>query len=363
MERWLIVLCAMLLLWWSPGSAQAQNNTIQNAYIVFTTDPMDVASDLVQHFRSRGITARTFDRATFSQRQPPRTAVGASRGTGFFVDDSGTIVTNYHVIEGRESIIVSLPDGNRLPATVLSTSPALDVAVLSIQGYQGRSFINLSSSSASPSGQRIFALGYPLSDVLGTEARVTDGVVSSLSGLGNDASLMQMTAAIQPGNSGGPIILENGDAVGIAVARLDDAYAIQRYGAVPQNVNFAIKIDFARPLVAQFLRVSDPARRATSLESALAATVLLEASPAAASLSSGGVAPVSGDVVVTFSYQTFFDGFSDQLGNLEISVSDMATGEIVGRFAWSGMTVSGKRNVVARALRDLDQDLGLTPPQ
>jgi S1-C subfamily serine protease len=351
-----------------PAAAQ-QRAPIRTAYVVISADPLDIASDLTQYFTSRGISARTYTSAAFNElrrAEPSDSSTGVSRGSAFFVDDNGTLVTNYHVIEGRPNIIASVPGGNRLPASVLSSSPAMDVAVLAIRGYRPDRYLDLASTTASPVGGRILAIGYPLSDVLGAGAKVTDGIVSSLSGVGDDASRMQVSVPIQPGNSGGPVVLPDGRAVGIAVSSLGEAYAIRRYGAVPQNVNFAIRMDFARPLFSQFMRVTDPSRKASNIEQAMAATVPIEASAApGAHRSPAGQAGSSRaggrEVVARFRYDTNSNRYYQWLASLEISVEDLDSGELVARFAWSGMTWTVKRHVVARAIRDLDQDLGLAP--
>src|SRR5262245_37155296 len=123
---------AVALIWaalYLPAPAQ-EREPIRTAYVVFGADPLDIASDLEQYFRSRGIEARTYAASTFNEvrrANEPRPSGGASQGSGFFIDDNGTLVTNHHVVDGRPNIVVAVPGGNRLPASVLSSSPALDV--------------------------------------------------------------------------------------------------------------------------------------------------------------------------------------------------------------------------------------------
>jgi len=102
------------------------------------------------------------------------------------------------------------------------------------------------SISTSPSlGESIFALGFPYSGVLGAGINFTGGLISSLSGIGNDSRYLQFTAPVQPGNSGGPLVDANGLIVGVVSARLADIEMLKASGSLPQNVNFAIRGDLA----------------------------------------------------------------------------------------------------------------------
>ena len=115
--------------------------------------------------------------------------------------------------------------------------------------------------TTSPSlGDSIFALGFPYRSVLGAGINFTGGLVSSLSGVGNDSRYLQFTAPVQPGNSGGPLVDGDGLIVGVVSARLPDMEMLKASGTLPQNVNFAIRGDLAmdflgangvQPLVAE----------------------------------------------------------------------------------------------------------------
>ena len=89
--------------------------------------------------------------------------------------------------------------------------------------------------------QDIFVAGYPFGAAISSSVKVTKGIVSSLSGIGNNYSNMQIDASLQPGNSGGPILDQNGNVVGVAVAKLDLAVVMEEFGVVPENTNFGIK--------------------------------------------------------------------------------------------------------------------------
>ena len=87
----------------------------------------------------------------------------------------------------------------------------------------------------------IYVAGHPFGDKVSNYVKVTKGIVSSLSGLKNDFSRIQIDAAIQPGNSGGPIMKDRGNVIGVAVSKLDMQQVFDDYGVVPENVNFGVK--------------------------------------------------------------------------------------------------------------------------
>ena len=95
-------------------------------------------------------------------------------------------------------------------------------------------------------GDDIVVVGYPLQGLLSSELNVTKGSVSNLTGPGEDRRIMQITAPVQPGSSGGPVLDASGHIVGVVVARLDAIKQARRTGRLPQNVNFAISEGTAR---------------------------------------------------------------------------------------------------------------------
>jgi S1-C subfamily serine protease len=93
-------------------------------------------------------------------------------------------------------------------------------------------------------------MGFPLPGALGTEVKYTSGDVSALSGAEDDKRVIQISAPIQPGNSGGPLALSDGRIVGVIVSSLNFRFALKSSGSLPQNVNFAVKSDYLRILAA-----------------------------------------------------------------------------------------------------------------
>ena len=98
-----------------------------------------------------------------------------------------------------------------------------------------------SGEAASGSGDAVVAIGYPYHGLLSSDFTVTTGIVSSLSGLYNDTRHLQISAAVQPGNSGGPLLDSSGALVGVVVGKLDGVRVVRATGTIPENINFAIK--------------------------------------------------------------------------------------------------------------------------
>jgi S1-C subfamily serine protease len=168
-------------------------------------------------------------------------------GTGFFVADSGLILTAHHVIKGVSKIVVHAQVGQPLAATVEQVDPANDLALLSVKA-DPPAFLTLAPSRSAKTGQRVFTMGFPLPAVLGQEPKYTEGVISALSGIEGASSLLQTTVPMQPGNSGGPLLNERGEVVGVVTSSAAVQYFLKMTGTLPQNVNWAIKAEYAKLL-------------------------------------------------------------------------------------------------------------------
>ena len=168
----------------------------------------------------------------------PEKLISASSGSGFAVSSDGHVITNYHVIEGCQNVKIH-HNGNAIPATVVTFDTQNDLALL--KGSFRPTKVLALSNSRPELLEDIVVAGFPFGQILSTEVKVTRGVISSLTGIGNNFSQIQIDAALQPGNSGGPILNDKGNVVGVAVAKLDVKKAFERFGALPENVNFGIK--------------------------------------------------------------------------------------------------------------------------
>lgn len=127
-------------------------------------------------------------------------------------------------------------------------------------------------------GQRVSAIGYPLSPMLGSSPKFTEGTIASKSGPQDDPRWFQISAAVQPGSSGSPLFDENGNIIGIVITSLDAAKAFQLTNAIPQNVNWAIKSDYLLNLAGMIPSATLQPRMATfSPEKAAACVALITA--------------------------------------------------------------------------------------
>jgi S1-C subfamily serine protease len=170
----------------------------------------------------------------------------AASGTGFFISPDGYLLTNYHVVSGSHKIVVRSGDSDR-PAKVVKIDAGNDLAVLKVDGNFGA--VPLGDVRAVAVGDSVMTIGYPNIQVQGSAAKFTKGEVSSLTGFQDDARLFQISVPIQPGNSGGPLIDDRGNAVGITNAQLSALKMIATSGSIPQNVNYAVKISYAQLLL------------------------------------------------------------------------------------------------------------------
>ena len=170
------------------------------------------------------------------QSQP---AEPVSSGSGFLVGRDGWVVTNHHVVDGHARVTVSRA-GTSHDATVQVVETFDDLALLKVPAEIGEGATFGESPSASL-GEATMVAGYPLHGLLSKEFNVTTGNVSALAGPGDDPKLLQITAPVQQGNSGGPLLDGAGNVIGVVVSRLNAAHATRMTGDTPQNVNFAIK--------------------------------------------------------------------------------------------------------------------------
>lgn len=173
---------------------------------------------------------------------------GFATGTGFFVSSEGHFVTNFHVIDGATSVIaVNTSNNKKFPAQIVAIDPDNDIALLKIEAET--TAIPISPVNEVAKGDDVIVLGYPLITLQGQEQKATFGRVNALSGIMNDTRFMQIDAPIQPGNSGGPLLNSSGEVIGVVTATLGQLAALRASGALPQNVNYAVKGDFVRNIV------------------------------------------------------------------------------------------------------------------
>ena len=192
--------------------------------------------------------------------------------SGFFVSRFGHVITNEHVVRDCKSVTVGDNAKKQSPVTVEETDRRNDLALLKLStltmaSAETKSLIaklgigvfplplasdGLLRSEDVELGEGIMVSGYPYGDIFSNTIKVTTGIVSAVRGMGDDSSQFTMDAAVQKGSSGGPIYDENGNVVGVVVAKLDRAKVAKRIGSMPENMNFGIKASTVR----QFLTSS-----------------------------------------------------------------------------------------------------------
>jgi S1-C subfamily serine protease len=165
---------------------------------------------------------------------PPKQQVH-SYGSGFFVSDHGHILTNNHVVAGCDSITTR--DGK--PVRIVDTDSRRDLALLKAEEAP-RTVATFRSGTPPKIGDSVIVFGFPLQGLLSSEGNVTTGILSATSGLQDDVRFVQITAPVQPGNSGGPLLDSSGHVIGVIVSTLDVLKVASVTGNVAQNVNFAV---------------------------------------------------------------------------------------------------------------------------
>lgn len=162
-------------------------------------------------------------------------------GTGFVVSANGHIVTNNHVIDGCSDLKGNLTGEAAMVLRVVSSDANNDLALLQAPSTATfKEFARIRDRSIR-SGDSVVAIGFPFHGLLTSDLTVTTGIVSSLSGMRNDSRFLQISAPVQPGNSGGPLFDTTGQIVGVVTGKLDGLRVAVATGSIPENINFAIK--------------------------------------------------------------------------------------------------------------------------
>jgi S1-C subfamily serine protease len=223
---------------WATLSAKAPSR------VVITPSPQPSASV------ARSTPTREAPRSSSPARGPAGPLLGRrngpdASGSGFIITTDGHIVTNRHVVTGCQSVGIRADSSTTWRAKVVAVHPRDDLAVLQADGSFGTVAAFRVGSGIRP-GDDIVAVGFPLAGLLADEPSVTTGSVSALAGIHNDPSILQMSAPVQQGSSGGPLFDASGNVVGVVVTKLNARIVAEETGDMPQNVNFALKSDLAR---------------------------------------------------------------------------------------------------------------------
>jgi S1-C subfamily serine protease len=179
--------------------------------------------------------------APISPPPAPEDVQTISTGTGFFVS-ADKLLTNAHVVAGCNKVKV-IAQGTVFAGAVRDRDVANDLAIVEAGGYRSVAFAKLRPGVRL--GEDVAVFGFPLSGELASSGNFTRGAVTATAGLRDDIAHLQIDAAVQPGNSGGPLIDVYGNVVGIVDSKLNSLRATVENNDIPQNINFAIKASMA----------------------------------------------------------------------------------------------------------------------
>ena len=157
-------------------------------------------------------------------------------GSGFYVDNDGHLVTNAHVVNNCETLRI-LP--GELEASVVAQDRNKDLALIKVDAESNSAGVIRGSDTQR--GEEIVVAGFPYRGELSSGIHITSGNISSLTGAKDDPNVIQITAAVQPGNSGGPLLDRSGNIAGVVVSKINSLYFAKKYKDIPQNISFAIR--------------------------------------------------------------------------------------------------------------------------
>ena len=188
----------------------------------------------------------------------------AGSGTGFFISADGFLVTNEHVVRDAAQIRLVTSAGF-ISVIVVKVDAANDLALLKAEGRFAA--LPIAASRGVKLGGAVATVGFPNIGLQGFAPKLAKGEIAALSGAGDDARYFQISVPVQPGNSGGALVDEHGNVVGVVSAKLSAKAALAASGSLPENVNYAVKSGYlltfleSMPEVAAKLREPRTAER------------------------------------------------------------------------------------------------------
>ena len=276
-----------------------------------------------------------------SSREIPSSSQGESSGTAFFIAPD-ILVTNAHVITDDEDIVF-IKDGIEEKAELLYKNTQNDLAFLRTRVFD-IPYFRLAEQSEYGITQPIYVLGYPMSDILGNEIRVTNGIINSLSGVGGDTNKFQISAQVQPGNSGGPVINDSFTVVGVATSKLSDSFVVSTKNTIAQNVNFAIKSNIVTLFGNEFVS-PEHMNYVESMNDAIKATVKVA--------SGGDFIPEGKRYYLEFGYDASWDVIHYTADSMFMDCFDVETGDLVASTRKNYFTVSSLSTIAKSQMEEI----------
>ena len=227
-----------------------EKKQIEGVTIFFDIDPKQSMSAIEQLMTNDQIAeaqqlAREFTPRKESASRPAKPgksiATPTASGTGFFISADGFLVTNEHVVRDAAQVRLVTSAG-LISAKVVKVDAANDLALLKAEGRFAA--LPVAASRGVKLGGTVATVGFPNIGLQGFAPKLAKGEIASLSGAGDDARYFQISVPVQPGNSGGALVDERGNVVGVVSAKLNARAALAASGALPENVNYAVKSSY-----------------------------------------------------------------------------------------------------------------------
>jgi TPR repeat protein len=214
-------------------------------------DGIEMASTMRDRLAQQMTSAQIAEAQQLSREFRPRKKSGSDNstspenptasGTGFFITDDGYLISNYHVVKDAAKVRLVTSAGT-ISAKVVQVDAANDLALLKAKGQFAP--LPIAASRGVKLGGTVATIGFPDPGLQGFSPKLAKGEIASLSGAADDARYFQISVPVQPGNSGGALVDEHGNVIGIVSAKLDASAALAASGALPENVNYAVKSSF-----------------------------------------------------------------------------------------------------------------------
>jgi S1-C subfamily serine protease len=202
-----------------------------------TREQIAAGQSLARNFKAREVPSAGADSSgrVIAESRPQ------SSGTGFFITRDGYLITNEHVLGDSTQIRVVTSSGI-LPAKVVKVDTGNDLALLKTEGTFAP--LPVTKSRSTKLGATVITVGFPNIDLQGFAPKLARGEIGSLAGAQDDARFFQISVPVQPGNSGGALVDEHGNAIGVVSSKLSAKATLLTSGALPENVNYAVKSSF-----------------------------------------------------------------------------------------------------------------------
>lgn len=257
MRRAIVCIAVVLVIPWArPAHAQGDTTASVHCYdpdreIVQLVKPGEcdarvVSAEAAKRLKQELLRDRARKFRSLRPREDPERS-DRRTGSGFYVSPNGDVATAKHVIEGCRAVTVQRSDGRTFPARVIARHGSRDLALL--QTDAGGTWINTRPDGVAPDANpRLSVIGYPMQQMATIRPQTTQGELLR-TGTAADPAALVLRAAVHPGNSGGPILSETGQFLGIVVAKLDTAKYFQRTGDMLRH----IAVGISRPTLHAFL--------------------------------------------------------------------------------------------------------------